>query len=548
MKKRIQNVFAALLLSTLFACNFIGNNTEEIKLYPVKSGENYQYIDQEGKIVINPQFSEASLFRNGLALVCTSGENPKWGYIGADGKFVINAVYENATVFSEDLAWVVSKNSEPVAIDTKGQVKITLKDAESVRVFKGGMAAYYVLDEKGVKWGFVDKEGKVKVNPQFESCGNFSDGKCAVQNKEGKWGYIDKDGKIIINYQFDYGQDFKNGKAVVRSGEKAGVIDETGKYFINPQFTNIKIDNDIFMVEQDGKWGWCDSKGKISINPQFDEAYCFFSNDLAAVRSGENWAYVDKEGKISINPQFENALPFSGKLALVYSTGKVGFINQEGKFIINPQFDAVSSDLYEFLANSSTTYESVQTDFFNMAAITNRLKLNAPEGLPLNSKISAVLNKFALNDEYFNKYSREHAITSENIGNDVNLDFYVIGDFFIDVPDGWYSKRVIDSNADIVGFGYKISLSGRGYGKAKELREAIEKSLVGFTKDENNSSNPMSVYVNSTKDYVINVLNNDDVVFVSIKKSLNDQNFSFINDYFGVSNTEPLDFLEQMGD
>ena len=548
MKKRIQNLFAGLLLSSLFACNFIGNNSEEVKLFPVKSGEIYQFIDQEGKIVINPQFSEASLFRNGLALVRSSGENPKWGYIGEDGKFVINAVYENATVFSEDLAWVVSKNSEPVAIDSKGQVKITLKDAETVRVFKGGMSAYCVLDEKGLKWGFIDKEGNVKVNPQFEECRNFSEGKCAVQNKEGKWGYIDKDGKIIINFQFDYGQDFNNSKAVVMFNGRAGVIDETGKYFINPQFTFIKIDNDIFMVEQDGKWGWCDSKGKISINPQFDDAYCFFNNDLAAVRTGENWAYVDKEGKISINPQFENALPFSGKLALVYSSGKVGFINQEGKYIINPQFDEVSSDLHEFLANSSTTFESVQTDFFNMGVITNRLKLNTPEGLPLNSKISALLNKFALDDEHFNKYSREHAITSENIGNDVNLDFYVIGDFFIDVPDGWYSKRVIDNNADIAGFGYKISLSGRSYGKGKELREGIEKSLIGFTKDENNSSDLMSAYINSTKDYVITLLNNDDTVFLSIKKSVNDYNFSFINDYLGVSDTEPLSYPEQIGD
>ncbi len=548
MKKRIQNVFVGMLLSSLFACNFIGNKTEEIKLYPVKSGENYQYIDQEGKIVINPQFSEASLFRNGLAMVRTFGENPKWGFIGEDGKFVINAIYENATVFSEDLAWVVSKNSEPLAIDTKGQVKITLKDAESVRIFRGGLAAYDVLDVSGTKWGFVDKEGKVKINPQFAGCGNFSDGKCAVQNKEGKWGYIDKDGKIIINYQFDYALDFNNGKAVVTSGEKAGVIDETGKYFINPQFTDIKIDNDIFMVEQDGKWGWCDNQGKISINPQFDDAYCFFNNDLAAVRSGENWAYVDKEGKISINPQFENALPFSGNLALVYSSEKVGFINQEGKYVINPQFDGVSNDLYHFLVNASTTYESVQTDFFNMSAITNRLKLSAPEGLSLNSKISALLNKFALNDDYFNKYSQEHAITSEIIGNEVNLDFYVIGDFFIDVPDGWYSKRVIDNNADIGGFGYKLSLSGRGYGKAKELREAIEKTLVGFTKDQNNSSNLMSAYTNSTKDYVIYLLNNDNTVFVSIKKSVIDQNFSFINDYLGVSDTEPIGYPHDFSD
>jgi hypothetical protein len=354
---------AILIAMSFSSCNFFGSGgISELKLIPVKSGKEFQYIDKEGKIVINPQFNEATVFRNGLALVQSSGNEPKWGFITDDGKYAITATYKDATVFSDDLAWVVSENAAPTAINAKGEVKITLTDAQSVRIFKEGLAAYSVMDSIGVKWGFVDKEGKVKINPQFSNTGNFSNGKSAVSNKEGKWGFIDKEGKIVINNQFDGAGEFVKGKAVVNSGGKSGVIDENGKYLINPQFSNMMVDNDMFLFEQDGKWGWCDSEGKIIINAQFKDAYPFNNNDLAAVRSGESFGYIDKTGKIVINPQFDHAIPFNGKLALVISNSKIGFIDKDGKYVLNPQFDDVSLDLVTYMLNGSSRYESVETD------------------------------------------------------------------------------------------------------------------------------------------------------------------------------------------
>ena len=55
-----------------------------------------------------------------------------------------------------------------------------------------------------------------------------------VQN--GKWGFIDKTGKIVINPQFDevdyFG--FIEGLCGVKIGDKRGFIDKTGKYVWNP--------------------------------------------------------------------------------------------------------------------------------------------------------------------------------------------------------------------------------------------------------------------------------------------------------------------------
>ncbi|MDO9255160.1 MAG: WG repeat-containing protein [Bacteroidales bacterium] len=491
---------AILIAMSFSSCNFFGSGgISELKLIPVKSGKEFQYIDKEGKIVINPQFNEATVFRNGLALVQSSGNEPKWGFITDDGKYAITATYKDATVFSDDLAWVVSENAAPTAINAKGEVKITLTDAQSVRIFKEGLAAYSVMDSIGVKWGFVDKEGKVKINPQFSNAGNFSNGKCAVSNKEGKWGFIDKEGKIVINNQFDGAGEFMKGKAVVNSGGKSGVIDEDGKYLINPQFSNMMVDNDMFLFEQDGKWGWCDGEGKISINAQFKDAYPFNNSDLAAVRSGENFGYIDKTGKIVINPQFDHAIPFNGKLALVESSSKIGFIDREGKYVINPQFDEISNDLVIYMINGSSRYESVETDYFNVSAIASRINVTSPEGFSINNQVSLILTKLKKSENDLYLYGTEHMMfDNQKITNDASLSFYVLGDVSKEVSDGWYSKRVFNPSAKASGFAYVISLSAKGYGKAKNVADEIEKSLTGFKKDETQSSETLKVY-NSDK-------------------------------------------------
>ncbi|MFZ4707347.1 MAG: WG repeat-containing protein [Bacteroidales bacterium] len=508
-------IATAILMATFFSsCN--KGKIGELNLIPVKSGKEFQYIDKEGKIIINPQFSEATVFRNGLALVKSSGNEPKWGFITDDGKYSISATYKAATVFSDDLAWVVSENSAPTAINAKGEVKITLTDAQMVRIFKEGLAAYSIMDSLGVKWGFVDKEGKVKINPQFTNVGNFSDGKCAVCNKEMKWGYIDLEGKISINNQFDGANEFINGKAVVNSAGKSGVIDEKGKYLINPQFSNMLVDNDMFLFEQDGKWGWCDKEGKIIINAQFPDAYPFNGTDLAAVKSGETFGYIDKTGKIVINPQFDHAIPFNGKLALVQSSSKIGFIDKEGKYVINPQFDEISQDLVLYMLNGSSKYESVETDFFNVSAIAARINTVAPEGLLMSDQVVQILTKLKKSENELNLYSGEHVMfENQKITNDATLSFYVLGDISKEVSDGWYTKKVFNPSAKNSGYAYVISLSGKGYGKEKNVADEIEKSLTSYKKDETQSSETIKVYNSDKQTVKINIESSRVVIMIT---------------------------------
>ena len=253
-------------------------------------------------------------------------------------------------------------------------------------------------DGKTVKTGFIDADGKVVVQPEWDSVAVgivggqvvvFSEGFCGVL-KDGKWGYIDTVGHLAIPNQFDSAGPFVEGLARVNLGNQVGFIDKTGKYVINPQFSQagdfhdglatvlgdggwgfinksgvvvIKphfqpaavdgFSNGLAGACLDGKCGYIDRNGSFAITPQFNSVN-LFSEGLAAIQMNGKWGYVDTAGKIAINPQFDKVTMFSKGLAVVSISGKSGTINKEGKYVVNPgqyniqaredDFQQVSSD------------------------------------------------------------------------------------------------------------------------------------------------------------------------------------------------------------
>jgi len=472
--KKILMILAPFLL---VGCSFF-KSSKTIDLIPFLQKDKYGFFNLEGKIIINPQFAYATVFREDIALVKTTGDNGKWGYIDKDGKFIINASYKDATVFQEGIAWVVLDNGSPTAIDKNGKILFTLKEAEKVRLFSEGLSAFSKADSTNVTWGFVDKSGKQMINPQFVEVGDFYDGKCAVKNKDGKWGYIDKSGKIVINYQFENSNRFENGKAIVYLDEKAGVIDNDGKYIINPQFKYAFPDKEKYLVFMDDKAGWCDEEGKFIINPQFDSASEFGSNKLACVKSSDKYGYIDEEGKIKINPQFDEATQFIGNIAIVKTGDKYGLIDKEGKYVVNPQFEEIGFDFYAFLSDFS--YKNyIDSDYLDTEKILKVININTPENLSFEDSFQTILTKINKTGDEFSAYNNVHMIYKDKpINKDASYDFAIMGK----LKDlNLYTYNYYVTKEKPTGFVYSISLLGKAEEKAESVQKVFEKKLSNFT-------------------------------------------------------------------
>ena len=316
-------------------------------LIPVKT-DKWGYINNEGKMVINPSFESASLFCEGLAVV---RENGKTGYIDPSGKFVIAPTFANGTNFSEGLAFVTPVKGDPVCIDKTGKVMFKLDKVDAVYPFTEGLACI----QKGGDFGCIDKKGEEVIFPNHKAKLIFCDGLAAdviVTDKgDALYGYIDKDGKVAIKHQFSFASNFKDGLAPVQSGDQWGFINKTGSFVINPQFYLVDHFSEGYAAVSTGdKFGYIDKTGKMAIEPQFD-AIGSFTNGLSSVRLQKKWGYIDKQGKFVINPEFDEVGEFYSEIAGVVSGGKIGFIDKQGKYKVSPQFNNLN-----ILSNDQSAY------------------------------------------------------------------------------------------------------------------------------------------------------------------------------------------------
>lgn len=77
-------------------------------------------------------------------------------------------------------------------------------------------------------WGFLDRNGRVAIEPIFEAVGDFRHGLAAVR-WQGKWGFIDRKGRMAVPPRYDAAQDFVEvGLAVVTLDGKPMLIDRQG--------------------------------------------------------------------------------------------------------------------------------------------------------------------------------------------------------------------------------------------------------------------------------------------------------------------------------
>ncbi len=206
------------------------------------------------------------------------------------------------------------------------------------------------------KVGFIDKTGKVIIEPQFEDAQEFSEGLAPVKVKE-KWGFINEFGKIVIEPNFDMVfRPFHEGISDVRIGQKWGFIDNTGKFIIEPKFESVgKFSDGVFPVLLESKtnesgdkpfylqkWIYIDKSGKQIFDKTFYYADSFV-NDRAFVKVGfDEWVLIDKTGNEITKKHFDSFDSygmFSEGLVAVKVKKKYGFIDRNGKFIIKPQFD-----------------------------------------------------------------------------------------------------------------------------------------------------------------------------------------------------------------
>jgi len=355
--KSLNSITFWLLLFIIFtSCS----KNNKINLYPFYDKVSWGYIDEKGVIVIQAKYADAGFFHDGLAPVKDLSID-LYGFINSQGKFVIPNSYAYALGFSEGLAAVV---------DTMGNF-------------------YY-----------IDTKGKITFRTDFASdLGSFVNDRALFMMSE-KWGFIDKNGEIVIDPKYDAATDFKNGYAIVKDGFKSGVIDVTGKFIIKPDYMSLyPFEDEVFTFNnrneigyfykgnstqiyknaqeikpfynglaaiKTNNWGFINKKGEIEINFLYQDVKYPWQDDIIVVKLNNKWGYLKSNGEYLINPQFENCFLFKNGIAVVKSGSKFGIINKKCKYICNPVYDSIKiSELELPNQDIKSITNTIQSGYFD---------------------------------------------------------------------------------------------------------------------------------------------------------------------------------------
>lgn len=220
---------------------------------------SWGFINTSGDWVIEPKYSDADVFSEGLACVKNS-ETDLCGYIDTKGNLIIDYQFFDGNPFCDGYAVVQKEKDGNIAyINTKGEyiTDYLYKYEYGEGDFSDGLAAVTPSGEE--KKVYINEQGEVAINPDSIVAKRFSQGLAFV----GAGQFIDTKGDIIIDYSctdnefYDAKPFLEDGYSVVKSmvreytkdGEysdkkgkryniinKYGVIDTNGDWLYEPQF------------------------------------------------------------------------------------------------------------------------------------------------------------------------------------------------------------------------------------------------------------------------------------------------------------------------
>lgn len=329
MKRFVPFLVCAAMMVTLLGCKEAGNSQtkaaevtkeppasdpEKIQpagtwgkpneLYPVLKGGKWGYVNNTGKMVIEPQYLMAGRFTDDLAMV-VDGKKKKVGYIDREGKYVIEPKFDGGGPFAEGFA-AYYMNKKAGLIDKTGKTILEPKFHRIGRFHEGlavAVVATELRDRVVYDCGYIDYKGKVVIIPQFESaCTAFSEGLAGIRKLGQLWSFIDTKGNTAIKpAYFALGQ-FGEGIAAASA--------------------------------ENSRWGFIDKSGNWVITPRYEQVGFFSDGRATAIGTGGKlWGYIDKSGGFVVKQQFSFAEPFQDGIALVQVGKKVGYIDRDGKYV-----------------------------------------------------------------------------------------------------------------------------------------------------------------------------------------------------------------------
>ena len=347
-------------------------------LFPIRDGKKLGFINRSGKVVVPPRFDAVGEPHEGRISVY---EGSHAGYIDFSGKIVVEPKYDSVGDFKDSRA-IVRLGSKASLIDPSGTLIGEIQYRPLGEFHQGllRVQASGLVDASGKKlptlYGFVDRQAKIVIQPQFMPAGEFSEDSANLPlgGLGSDWVYFDRTGKVVIRIpkgpHLENPDSFANGRLRVKEGFTWGYKDASGGWAIQPKYNDAEGFKDGFARVQEGdKWividvygktipqdkkkihiigpyseglalaidnglmGWVDSQEHPAFPMRKYQKAFNFSSGLARFQMDDLYGYLDKSGKMAITNQYDDAADFDHGLARVFGKTGLAYIDTKGNVV-----------------------------------------------------------------------------------------------------------------------------------------------------------------------------------------------------------------------
>lgn len=178
----------------------------------------YKVVDANENVIINNDYNYMEYLPGDYFIVARDSKN---GVVDINGKSVIELKYDSISRINETniLQAEINKSIELYNLNMK---KITTMSNATIKEVKDDKEYILLFSENDFK--YLDKDGNILKAQEL-----FKENNLFAKNVNGKWGFVDKNGNLKVQNKYEVVTDFnKYGFAGIKKDGKWGVIDQEG--------------------------------------------------------------------------------------------------------------------------------------------------------------------------------------------------------------------------------------------------------------------------------------------------------------------------------
>lgn len=201
--------------------------TENANYYiTIDKNNKYKVVDSKDNIIIDKDYTYIEYLPGDYFIV---ERDSKSGIIDSNGKSVIELKYDSISRINETDILQMETNKN-IALYNLNMKEIVSRDNAIVKEVKDEKA--YILLYSDTDFKYLDKKGNILTSQNL-----FENNSLFAKNINGKWGFVDKDGNLKVQNDYELVTDFnKYGFAGIKKDGKWGSINQNGEVVQEPTY------------------------------------------------------------------------------------------------------------------------------------------------------------------------------------------------------------------------------------------------------------------------------------------------------------------------